>query len=162
PSNALAGIRGVAFAPVAPTSITLGVSNAAPAIGASVTFTATLSTTAGTPTGTVVFRDLFTNTVLGSGVLSTTGGVTAATFTKRSVAGTYNVSAYYGGGTAGFAPATSNAVSLTQVGTTATTTTVVSSLPSAAVGKSITFTATVKTGTSTPVTAGEVIFKSGT
>ena len=55
--------------------------------GQSVTFTATVAVTspgAGPPTGTVTFKD--GTTTLGTGTLSTSGGVTTATFTTTALA----------------------------------------------------------------------------
>lgn len=72
-----------------------------------VTFTATLSSTYGTPTGTVNFLD--GTTQLGSGTLS--GGV--ATYTTSSLAaGSHSITAVYGGDT-NFKAATSTAVAET-------------------------------------------------
>ena len=65
--------------------------------GASVTFTATV-TTAGTnaPTGTVTFDD--GTTALGTGTLSTVSGAQVATFATTTLsAGTHSITAVYGG-----------------------------------------------------------------
>jgi hypothetical protein len=67
--------------------------------GASVTFTATV-TTSGTnaPTGTVTFND--GTTALGSGTLSTVAGSQVATFPTSALApGTHSITAVYGGDT---------------------------------------------------------------
>src|SRR5262249_33916414 len=66
------GIRGVAFAPVVATSISLTVNAAANTTvppGTSVTFVATLTNSQVTPTGVVTFIDQDTHTVLGQGVI---------------------------------------------------------------------------------------------
>ena len=81
----------------APTTTALA-SSANPSIaGQSVTFTATVSTAgASTPTGTVQFLD--GSTLLGTGTLSTAGGITTATFTTTALAvGTHPITAAYGG-----------------------------------------------------------------
>jgi hypothetical protein len=160
--HAATGIRGVALAPTAATTLALtvngGTSNVTVAAGSTVTFSATVSSASGTPTGTVVFRDLLTNTVLGTGTIS--GGV--ATFSTNTLAGTFSVSAFYAGGTAGFAPATSATITLTEVGATSSTTLAATNLATAAIGKSVTFTATVTdTATTNPITAGSVVFRTG-
>jgi Bacterial Ig-like domain (group 3)/Autotransporter beta-domain len=75
--------------------------------GQSVTFTATVTSAGGTPTGVVTFKD--GGAVIGSGTLA--GGV--ATFaTTALAAGAHNITASYGGG-AGFAASTSSALTQT-------------------------------------------------
>ena len=65
------------------------------------TFTATVGVTspgAGTPTGTVTFKD--GTTILGTGTLSTAGGVTTATFTTAQLCRrTHSITAVYAGDT---------------------------------------------------------------
>jgi hypothetical protein len=65
--------------------------------GASVTFTATVTTTGGNaPTGTVTFND--GATAIGTGALSTVGGLQVATFATSTLAlGTHSITAVYGG-----------------------------------------------------------------
>jgi hypothetical protein len=65
--------------------------------GASVTFTATVTTTGGNaPTGTVTFND--GTTALGTGTLSTVSGAQVATFaTSTLTVGTHSITAVYGG-----------------------------------------------------------------
>jgi hypothetical protein len=65
--------------------------------GASVTFTATVTTTgANAPTGTVTFND--GTTAIGTGALSTVGGLQMATFATSTLAvGTHSITAVYGG-----------------------------------------------------------------
>src|SRR5262249_33542595 len=71
--------------------------------GQAVTFTATVTSGSGTPTGTVTFND--GGSVIGTGTLS--GG--AATFTTSTLTqGTHTITAGYAGGP-GFAPSTSAA-----------------------------------------------------
>ncbi len=83
----------------AATTTALAFSPANPTYGQSVTFTATVAASspgAGSPTGTVTFKD--GSTTLGTGILSTAGGVTTASFSTSSLAaGTHAITASYGG-----------------------------------------------------------------
>ncbi len=131
--------------------------------GQSVTFTARVAAVApgaGTPTGTVTFFD--GATTLGTGSLSTSGGVTTATFTTSSLAvGARSITASYGGGL-DFTGSASSA--LTQTVTKANTSVVVTSANNPAThGQSVTFTARVAAvapGAGTPT--GTVTFYDGT
>ena len=71
------------------------------AFGQTITFTATVTVNspgAGKPTGTVTFKD--GATVLGTGTLSTTNGITTATYTAAALsAGAHSITATYGGDT---------------------------------------------------------------
>lgn len=124
--------------------------------GTDVTFTATVTSTAGTPTGTVTFKD--GATVLGTSTIS----VDKATFSSNALAvGSHSITATYNG--AGDYN-TSGSSTLTQtVGQQSTTMEVISSKPSGAFyGQSITFTASVSalpTGPSVP--GGTVTFMDG-
>jgi hypothetical protein len=124
--------------------------------GQSVTLTAAVSSTAGTPTGTVTFKD--GSTVLGTGVLS--GGL--ATFTTSTLAvGGHSIIAEYGGNT-NFDTSASGALAQT-VNKAATATTVTSSANPSVFGQTVTFTATVAAvspGAGSP--SGTVTFKDGT
>jgi hypothetical protein len=120
--------------------------------GQSVTFTATVSSTSGTPTGTVIFYD--GSTALGSATLSS--GSTSLSTSSLS-AGSHSITAAYQGST-GFGPSTSPV--LTQVvNGAATTTSVTSSLNPSVFGQSVTFTAGVSSSAGTPT--GSVIFYDG-
>jgi hypothetical protein len=120
--------------------------------GQFVTFTAKVTTSIGTPTGTVTFKDGATS--IGTGTVS--GG--EATFaTSALAAGTHSITAEYNGN-ADFNASTSAAVSQA-VDKATTTTTVVSSSNPSAWGVSVTFTATVSSATTTPT--GTVTFKDG-
>jgi hypothetical protein len=157
------GLRGVAFAPVAATSLVLSQTPGNPLNpGTPVTLTATLSNSQVLPTGTVTFIDLNTNTVLGSGAISTTSNVTTATFTTTFV-GNHYVQAYFaGGGPLALASSRSNIIQVIEAGSTASATVVTSSLPAVAIGKPVTLTATVSDnsgGSGTP--SGTVTFYSG-
>ena len=127
--------------------------------GQSVTFAATVTATgggAGTPTGTVTFKD--GATVLGTGTLNGSGIASFAT-TTLSVA-THSVTAVYGG-VANYAASTSSALSQT-VKQALTTSAVKSSLNPSVTGKSVTFTATVSvTGGGAGTPTGSVTFKDG-
>jgi Bacterial Ig-like domain (group 3) len=156
------GIRGVAFAPVAPTIVNLAV-NGSPSTtvspGTPITFVATLNNSQVTPTGVVTFIDQSTNTVLGQGTISTTGGITSATFTTTLV-GNHLVTAYFaGGGTSALASATSTPVTVIEAGSTASATVVIPSLSASALGLPITLTATVTGSGSMPT--GTVSFYNG-
>ncbi len=83
----------------AATTTTVAASASPITFGQSETYTATVTGPAGVlppPSGTVTFTD--GSTTLGTGTLSTTGGVTTATFTAPQPAvGTHSISASYGG-----------------------------------------------------------------
>ena len=118
-----------------------------------------MSPDAGTPTGTVTFKDV--RTTLGTGTLSVVNGVYQATFTTSSLAvASHSITAVYGGDT-NFTASTS--APLTQRSAqAATTTSVASSLSPATFGQSITLTATigvVSPGAGTPT--GSVTFYDG-
>jgi len=123
--------------------------------GQSITLTATVTTSSGTPTGTVTFEN--GTATLGSAALS--GGVAKFT-TKKLTGGTHSLTAVYNGN-ANYASSTSNVV--TQVVNKATTTTaVVSSQNPSTVGQSVTFTATVTPQFSGTTATGSVTFYDGT
>jgi hypothetical protein len=166
-SHAAVGLRGVAFAPVAPTTVSLAFTPANPVTpGAQVTFTATLSNSqvgaSGLNGNTVTFIDQNTNTVLGTGTISTTGGVTTATFsTSPALVGNHFVVAYFaGGGTSALASATSNSVQVLEAGIVTSSTALTSTLSAVAVGAPVTLTATV-TGTLITAPVGSVSFYNG-
>ena len=127
--------------------------------GQPVTFTATVtakSPGAGTPTGTVTFKD--GSSTLGTGTLNSSG---QAMFTTSTLAvGPHSITASYGGD-ATFSGSTSSP--LTQTVRKAGTTTLVSSSANPSVsGQAVTFTATVTAkspGAGTPT--GTVTFKDG-
>ena len=128
-------------------------------VGQSVTFTATVAAVspgAGTPTGTVTFKD--GTTTLGTGTLNGSG---VATFSTSTLAvGTHSITAVYGGDT-NFTTSTSSAVSQV-VNQASTTTTLASSANPTVFGQSVTFTATVTAvspGAGTPT--GTVTFLDG-
>ena len=118
--------------------------------GQSVTFTATVSG-GSSPSGTVTFKD--GGTTLGTGTLS---GGTATLSTSALALGAHSITAVYGGDSNN---ATSTSSALTQTVNQATTATAVTSNNNpAAIGQSVTFTATVSGGSSP---SGTVTFKDG-
>jgi hypothetical protein len=122
--------------------------------GIVVTFTATVkSTTTGTPTGTLVFKD--GATTLGSAALS---GGSAVFSTSTLGAGSHSITAVYSGDS-NFTGSTSAALS-EPVNRAASSTTVASSLNPSSFGVSVTFTATPKSSTSGNPT-GAITFKDG-
>ena len=143
-------------APPATTTTSITSSLNPSTFGQSVTFTATVTTASGTPTGTVTFFDGATN--IGSGTLS---GNTATFSTSTFATGSHSITATYNGN-ANYAASTSPV--LTQTVNAAppatTTTTVTSSNNPSTFGQSVTFTATVSTASGTPI--GTVTFFDGT
>jgi hypothetical protein len=123
----------------------------------SVTFTATVTSSGGTPTGTVTFKD--GTTTLGTSNLD---GAGHATFTTSTLAvASHSITAAYNGST-NFSPSTSSALTQT-VNKDATTSAVTSSLNPSNHGQSVTFTATVTANSpGTAVPGGSVTFKDGT
>jgi hypothetical protein len=110
-----------------------------------VTFTATVTTAvAGTPTGTVTFKD--GAAILGTGTLN---GNAQATFTTSALAGgTHSMTAVYGGDP-NYAGSSSAGLAQT-VNPTSTTTTLISSLNPSALTQAVTFTATVSSAAGSP------------
>jgi YVTN family beta-propeller protein len=124
--------------------------------GQSVTFTATVSSSEGTPADgeTITFTN--GSTTLGTGTL-TSGVATLAT--SSLPAGTLSIKAKYPGDTAFL---TSTSAVLTQtVNKSATTTVVASSLNPSDEGQQVTFTATASAGSGTPPDGELVTFKNG-
>jgi S-adenosylmethionine/arginine decarboxylase-like enzyme len=117
--------------------------------GQTVTFTATVSSDGpGNPTGTVTFFE--DSSSIGQGTLSTTGGVTSATFSTASLgAGAHTFTATYSGDTH-FNDSTSTALTQT-VNQASTSIVVVSAVNASVSGQSVTFTATIS---SSPPGAG--------
>ncbi len=134
------------------TTTTVTSSANASVAGQAVTFTATVSGTGSTPTGTVALRE--GSTTLGTSTLNASG---VATFTLSTLSvGSHPITALYNGDTT-FAPSTSATLAQT-VNRATTTTTVTSSANPAVVGQPVTFTATVAAvpGVGTPT--GTVTF----
>jgi unsaturated chondroitin disaccharide hydrolase len=126
-----------------PTTGALGSSLNPSAYGQPVTFTATVTSTAGTPAGTVTFMD--GAAVLGSSSLNANG---QATLTVSSLlAGSHSITAVYAGG-GGFSGSTSPALTQT-VNKASTSTSVSSSVNPSAAGQSVKFTAAVSPNAAT-------------
>ena len=133
-----------------PSTTTLTSSVNPSTFGQSVTFTATVTGTGGTPSGTVTFT--IDGTAQTPVALNASGIATYSTFALAG--GSHTVTAAYNGDTTF---ATSNSATLTQVVTgVASTTTLASSLNPSAFGQSVTFTATVAGTGGTP--SGTVTF----
>ena len=138
-----------------PTTTTLTSSANPSALGANVTFTA--SVTGVSPTGTVNFTD-GGNTITGCGAIALSGSGntrTAQCSSSALTAGTHSIAAAYGGG-AGNSPSSSTALSQV-VNKTTSTTAIVSSKNPSTFGASVSFTATVAGIAPT----GSVNFKDG-
>ncbi len=139
--------------PVTP-AITLTPSPSAGKIDTKFTFTAALTSAAGTPTGTVYFMD--GTTTLGSAVL--TSG--AASYSTLLAVGTHSITARYSGdGSFSAVSSTVQSVAVTLYGSS---TTLSSSTASAVFGSSVTITATIATSGTTLVPSGTVTFLDGT
>ena len=126
-------------------------------VGAGVTFTATVTSTAGPVTGSVAFFDGATQ--ISNPTSLAAGSATLATTTLTQ--GTHSITAkYFGGGP--FAPSTSPALSqvVNAGGAAATTTTVASSVNPSTAGQTVTFTATATSGTAGTLT-GTISFFDG-
>ena len=128
--------------------------------GSSITFTATVSSSSGTPTGTVTFYGCTTSgctptTVLGAGTLNSSGKATLAT-SSLPVGTTYVVATY---GASGNYLGSSSSPPLAQVVNALGTTSVLTSSPNPSTyGSSVTFTDTVSASSGTP--SGTVTFYS--
>ncbi len=123
------------------------------ALTQSVTFTATVTGSGGTPTGTVTFKD--GATTLGTGTLNGSGQATYST--SILLPGDHTITAVYGGD-ANYGASTSAPLTQT-VNIASTTTAVASSVNPSGFGQSVTFTATVTGLVLTPT--GTVTFKDG-
>jgi Bacterial Ig-like domain (group 3)/FG-GAP-like repeat len=120
--------------------------------GQTVTFTAVVSSTAGTPDGTVTFKN--GSAVLGTVALSG-GQATYAISTLNG--GTHTIKAVYNG-SSGYGPSSASVFQVVEPA--ATTTTLTSSLNPAPFGQTVTFTAVVaSTASATPT--GTVTIKDG-
>jgi len=143
-------------AAVTSTSTTLSSSLNPSIYGQSVTFTAVVSSSLGTPPDGETITFLQGKNVRGTGTLS--GGSATFSISTLATGGTDSMKAVYGGDS-NFAGSTSNVVSQV-VDKAATTTALISSQNPSAVGQSVTFTATVTpefSGTPT----GNVVFNNG-
>jgi hypothetical protein len=118
-----------------------------------VTFTATVSGSGGTPSGTVTFMD--DGSTLGAGTLNGSG---QATFTTASeTGGSHSITAVYGDD-GNFTTSTSSPLTFI-INQATSSTQVTSSINPSAVGAAVTFTATVTVPNGTAT--GTVTFKDG-
>jgi hypothetical protein len=124
--------------------------------GTQVTFSATVSSTAGTPTGKVTFKS--SKTTLGTGNLSN-GVATYTTQPTQLAAGTDSITGIYGGDSS-HAGSTSPVFSQT-VNKAAASTELSSSPNPSSVNQSVTLTATVAATAGLPVPTGKVQFLNG-
>jgi len=144
----------LAIGQVAATSTVITSSSQNPSVyGSAVTFTAQVSSDAGTPTGTVTFQR--GSVTLGSGTLS--GGIATYTTTPTQLpGGNDSITAVYGGD---FSHGGSTSPAFTQTVTAAPTATSLSDQPNpSSVGQNVTLTAKVTAAPGTP--AGKVAFRS--
>ena len=138
------------------TSTTLSASNNPIKSGQSVTFTAVVTSSHGTPGGGVTFMD--GNQVLGTGSLRVVGRIDRAVFTTSTLSiGTHTITAVYAGA-GNFAGSSSSPLSEV-VNRALTSTTVSSSRNPANVGQAVTFTAVVNSSAGRP--GGTVSFMDG-
>jgi streptogramin lyase len=152
-------VNGTAPAPAAATATALAMDVSAPSIGQTVHLTATVTSAAGTPTGTVTFYNTFSNgkTFLGTADLNSSGQAvftTAFKYTFNNLTAVYN-------GVPAFAASTSPALQVT-ANPDPTTTTLTASANPVAVGKTLVLTVAVTpafTGAGAPT--GMVILKDG-
>jgi hypothetical protein len=124
--------------PAAATTTTLAVDVSAPAVGQVVPLTATVTSPAGTPAGTVTFFDAHSG-ALGTVTLDAHGQAVLATVFSPS--GTHTLTAVFNG-TPAFAPSQFPALQVT-VSRVATTTTLTASANPVAVGQTLVLTAKV-------------------
>ena len=141
------------------TDTAVGSNHPASVFGQGVTFTATVTSGAGTPTGTVQFS--IDGSPVGSALTLSGGHASYGPVSDLSV-GNHDITAVYTGDGA-FADSTSTSPTFTQeVDKAATTTAVTSDIPVSVFGQGVTFTATVSAtapGAGTP--SGTVDFKEG-
>ena len=142
--------------PTAPATVTLASSGNPSSLGASVTFTATVSGGNGTPTGIVSFTN-GGSAIAGCTALALTGGKASCT-TSSLPAGANTIGAQYSGSSA-YNAASASLTQTVNAPKAATTTTLASSLNPSIFGDSVIFTATVASASGAP--AGAVEFRAG-
>jgi len=145
--------RTLSFGITNTTTTSLGSSVNPVASGKVVKFSATVTATSGTPTGSVAFYD--GGTALGTSSLS---GGTATFSTAKLAGGSHSITATFLGSTYFVASSPSNTV--TEVVENGSTTVITSSANPSVYGESVTLTATITYGTVIPT--GTVTFKTGT
>jgi streptogramin lyase len=149
-------LTGTPPATAAATATTLAADASAPSVGQTVHLTATVSSAAGTPSGTVTFFD--GTSAIGTASLDAAGKAVLTTVFKTS--GGHSITAVFNG-TADFAPSRSGAIKET-VSQDVTTTLLTASANPAPVGQKLVLTATVTpafTGASAPT--GTILLRDG-
>src|SRR5262249_13318110 len=153
PAKAQHALRGVSFAPVAPTTLSNfqvnGASSVTVAPGTNVTFSVHVANPQAGVTLTglkVTFIDQTTNTIIGQGTIDGSGNAQFTTTTP--LVGNHTVSAYFaGGGAQALASANSSStVQVNEAGSTASSTSVAVTIggataTQAAIGRTVTLTA---------------------
>ena len=139
----------------ATTGTTLSTSTATAVFGQTVSLTATVNSLAGTPSGTVTFKD--GNTILGTVAIGTGG---KATFTTSfATAGSHVITAVYNGAPNFLASSQALTEQVNAAATRkATTTALAASANGVRVGRAVTFTATVRDPSGTGTPTGTVTF----
>jgi len=138
---------------VVTTTTTLTSDNNPSTYGQAVTFTATVTSAAGTPTGTVTFKD--GATTLGIGSLDGSGRATL--MTSSLSAGTHSITAVFDG-TSNYLSSSSGVLAQT-VNQASTSTALTSNANPSTYGQTVTFNATVTSAGGTPT--GTVTFRDG-
>ena len=140
---------------VAATTTVISSSSQNPSVyGTAVTFTAQVTSSQGTPTGTVNFKN--GAAILGQATLNSSGSASFTTSPTQLGGGNDSITAIYSGD---FSHAGSTSSIFTQTVTPSPTTTSLTSQPNpSSVGQSVTLTATVAAAPGTPT--GKVVFRS--
>jgi streptogramin lyase len=153
-------VNGTPPAPAAATATALAIDVSKPSVGQTVHLTATVTSAAGTPTGTVSFYNTFSNGKTFLGTADLNGAGQAVLTTVFQFGPTENLTAVYNGSPA-FAASTSPAL-LVKVSPVATTTTLTASATTVAVGRTLVLKVTVTpafTGAGAPT--GTIVLKDG-
>jgi len=132
------------------------VSSANPSNGQAVTFTASVTPSSGTPTGTVLFQ-ANGMTIAGCSAVALTGALTAACTTSALPLGPSSIVASYSG--SGTHAASASATLVQTVSHLASAVTLATSVNPSNIGEVVMFTATI-TGSGNPIT-GTVLFRDG-
>ncbi|HZZ92470.1 MAG TPA: Ig-like domain repeat protein [Usitatibacter sp.] len=142
-----------------PTTTMLVTSLPTSTVGQGVTFTATVASGSGTPAGSVAFSADGT-TPAGCGSVSLDGTGQAACSTSALAAGTHAIVAQYGG-TTSFLASASAALTQTVNAKPSTTTALATSVNPSSGGQSVTFTATIGSGTAGTFTGSMAFLADG-
>ncbi len=151
-------LKGIALAPLAPTTMTETLSTNSVTPGNAVTFTAHITSPSGLNSGVVYFIDATTGTVLNTNAGSAITNGTASFTTSSLALGVHNVYAYYAGTTT-IANAQTAAQQVAVTGTNTSATTISSAPNSSTLGLNVTITATVSGSAGNPM--GPVDFYDG-